>query len=212
MQKAYQPVGMSRLILGRWLRLGFILAFGIAGISAAVVLTNPLWFPFIYRYLDVSQLPRQADVIVVLGGGNGSRERYAAELYHQGYAPLVLVSGHSSTMSYGLEIIAASDVPLENVLINSQATTTYNEAEQVLAMLLELQAASALIVTNRSHTRRAIATYNRVFASQDILLTIVAPDDGEYANSWLSSPHHRQVLLEYPKMFYYWLVYGVWSG
>lgn len=189
-----------------------MLVLSIVSISAAVVVTIPLWFPFIYRYLDVSQPAQQADVIVVLGGGNGSRERHAAELYHQGYAPLVLVSGHSSTMSYGLEIIAANDVPPENVLINSQATTTYNEAEQVLAMLLEIQAASALIVTNRSHTRRAIATYKRVFAGHDIVLTIVAPDDSEHGDSWLFSPHNRQVLLEYPKMLYYWLVYGVWSG
>ena len=61
-------------------RLRILVLVIATGIVLLVYLTHPLWLPGFYTYLDVSQSPQPADVIVVLGGRDGRRERYAALL------------------------------------------------------------------------------------------------------------------------------------
>lgn len=151
-------------------------------------------------------------MIIVLGGSSGSRETYAARLYHKGYAPTVIISGYADKMAYNLQILQENGVPESATIINDQATTTYDEAQQILEILIDLKADSALIVTNRFHTRRASATYEHVFAGYDIDLTFVSPDDDVKAHNWWKSKSGGGIVLEYPKMLYYWLAYGVWSG
>lgn len=175
-----------------------------------LLLSHSLWLPGIYRFLDVSQSPQNADVIVVLGGSGGQRETYAAHLYQQGYAPKVLISGGVNLIDHAVDLAIDNGVLKENITINDQATNTYDEAEQVLALLQELHADSALIVTDRFHTRRASATYHQVFQGYDIKLTFVSPDDRVDASNWLSSSIRDQVVSEYLKLFYYGIHYGVW--
>src|SRR4051794_16813824 len=43
--------------------------------------------------LSIEQPPTHADVIVVLGGGFADRAALAAELFHAGWAPRILISG-----------------------------------------------------------------------------------------------------------------------
>jgi uncharacterized SAM-binding protein YcdF (DUF218 family) len=186
------------------------LVLSIAFIILAILL-HPLWLPALYSYLDVSRSPREADAIVVLGGGR-NRTEHAATLYAEGYAPQVIVSGNFSG-SPGNDIATVHErVPRNAVLINDQATNTYDEAEQVLAILLEIDARSALIVTDRSHTRRARATYHHVFSGHEIELTMVSPDDSIEASSWWKTKGVGRIAMEYPKMLYYLIAYGVWSG
>ncbi len=190
--------------------------YAILGIVAVLVLTlaltHALWLPSIFAYLDVSEPPRLADVIVVLGGGGGQRERFAARLYEQGYAPLILVSGYTDKMQYALNILAENGVPEDRLLINDEATSTYTEAQQVLDLLMEIDAQSALIATDAFHTRRARATYERVFGEHNIEITLVSPDPGIEPTTWWNSVYRDFVVTEYAKMLYYWAVYGVWSG
>ncbi|MCQ3930994.1 MAG: hypothetical protein DPW16_11100 [Chloroflexi bacterium] len=177
-----------------------------------MLLSHPLWLPKAYYYLDVSESPVPADVIIVLGGGDGQRETFASELYKQGYAPRILVSGDGSSMAYAIEVITEQGIPRSTLVINDQATSTYNEAQQVLKLLLQMDVESVLIITDKFHTRRALATYCHVFRSSDIDLTISAPDDGIDGSVWWRSKYRKQIAVEYIKMPYYWLNYGIWSG
>lgn len=183
-----------------------------AVIFLVFIIAYPLWLPAFYRYLDVSQSARPVDVIVVLGGSSGNRETYAAQLYHQDYAPKVIISGHAETMDYNIRVIRENGVPQTALIINDHATSTYNEAQQVLEILVHLKADSVVIVTDRFHTRRASATYKHVFAGYNIELTFVSPNDDFTADNWWNSNSNHGIMLEYPKMLYYWLAYGVWSG
>lgn len=65
--------------LGLWSVLGTICIF-------VLLLFAPRW-------LYVERLLPEADWIVVLGGESGERVIGAAELYHQGVAPKIFVSG-----------------------------------------------------------------------------------------------------------------------
>lgn len=181
-------------------------------ILVALFALHPIWLPAFYAYLDVSQSPKQADVIVVLGGSRGWRETYAAELYRQGYAPTVLVSGSLKTISYSLGFLKRGGVLTTDILVNDQATSTYDEAQQVLALLLERSAASALVVTDRFHTRRAAATYLHVVQGHSINVSFVSPNDGVDVANWWNSRLRDRVVSEYIKIIYYGINYGVWSN
>ena len=175
-------------------------------------LARDIWLPKIYTYLDVSQPPKQSDVIVVLGGGDGLRWTQLASLYQEGYAPVVLVSGNGDSLDTSIHLITEQGVPGSAMLINNRATSTFDEAQQVLDMLLAMNAKSALIVTDKYHTRRATATYHQVFGNHDVNLTIVAPDDSIDPKLWWQSNRRNLVVTEYIKMAYYWLAYGINSG
>ena len=68
------------------LSLGAFLLLALATWSARAPLLRGLAHAWI-----VSDAPRKADAIVVLGGGIDTRPQIAARLYHQGIAPRVLV-------------------------------------------------------------------------------------------------------------------------
>lgn len=189
-----------------------VILFIFAAILVLIVALHPAWLPAAYTFLDVSQPPRQADIIVVLGGGGTDRPELGAYLYQEGYAPRVLVSGYAGSMEYAVDIVAETGIPDSALLVNDTATSTYDEAQQVLAMLLDLDVSSVMIVTSPSHSRRALATYQHVFAGHNIELTIVSPDDGIDASAWWKSERSRQITEEYIKMVYYFMAYGVWSG
>lgn len=183
----------------------------VSSISIAL-LTHPFWLPGLYSYLDVSQSPQNADVLIVLGGAANRRANHAVVLYTQGSAPRVILSGHADGDVYHALRLIQDHVPEEAILINDQATNTHDEAEQVMEIMLEIDARSALIVTDRFHTRRALATFQHVFSGHDIELTMVAPENDFDPTSWWQSRRSKQIAVEYPKMVHYWFVYGIWSG
>lgn len=176
------------------------------------ILTHRFWLPMLYTYLNKSQPAKTADIIVVLGGSNGRREAFALTLYNQKYAPKILVSGHRETMKNGLNLIEKSNLPKEALLINDQATTTYDEAQQILNRLIEIHAKSVLIVTDQFHTRRASATYQKVFQEYDIKLTFVSLETTIDSKNWWQTGLRPFIELEYLKILYYWFAYGIWSG
>lgn len=180
-------------------------------IFGLLTLTYNSWLPGFYTYLDVSQTPQPANAIIVLGGSGGRREQLAVELFKQGYAPLVLISGHAGSMEIGLNLIR-SVVPEAALIINDQATSTYDEAQQILILLSELDIQSALIVTDAFHTRRARATYLHVFGDHDIEIRMISPDPEIVPSNWWISKYSDFVVTEYAKMLYYWVAYGVWPG
>ncbi len=176
-------------------------------------LTRAEWLPAMYTYLDVSQPPQSADVIVVLGGSTGWREEYAAQLYQEGYAPYIVISGYPDTVEFMRNVILTSGIPEDHLIIDDQPPNTFVEAQQTLEILLDLDADSALIVTDEHHSRRAVATYHRVFGDAPIMLTFVSPEPLEFGlfdpARWWESPFWNSISAEFIKLPFYWLVYRV---
>ncbi|MFQ9807102.1 MAG: hypothetical protein ACLR07_12170 [Christensenellales bacterium] len=48
------------------------------------------WIDDITRFIFLSDKPQKADILFIPGNGHAEPSEYAAELYHQGYAPLFL--------------------------------------------------------------------------------------------------------------------------
>ena len=175
-------------------------------------MTHKQWMPSLCSWLDVSQPPSKADFIVYLGGEEALRPARGAELYREGYAPRVIASGHYLYVPEGVRVLQDGGVPLESILINKHATTTWDESQQVLDILRKEGARSALIVTSAFHTRRASATFEKNQNDQRIELTFVASDvDDQCGNWWNTSQGRFELQYEYPRILFYLFRYGVSS-
>ncbi len=188
----------------------WLLVTGVALAGLAWV-TRETWLPWSYDWLDVTEAPRQADFVVVLGGGDGSRAATAAELYLQGYASRVIVSGCiPGTLEADLEILTEAGIPPDAITTLKDAESTWEEARQVLDVLHAAQASSALVVTEAFHSRRAWATYRHRQSDPKIELTFIdAPRDFSAENWWRDKSGWPLTRAEFVKLAYYLFRYGV---
>lgn len=183
--------------------------------------------PFLAERLIVEKSLTHADVIVVLGGSSVYLERTekAAEVYKAGVAPKILLtddgekSGWSRTekrnppfVELARANLVAQGVPVENIeIIKPNGSGTVYEAQVLREKARENDWQSILIVTSAYHTRRALRTFEKVFASENIQIGIAAPQTGRQTPSpfywWLTIRGWNMVAGEYVKSFYYWMYY-----
>jgi uncharacterized SAM-binding protein YcdF (DUF218 family) len=143
------------------------------------------------RSLEWQYLPAQgvgvptAEAIVVLGGGTypaqyprpttemsgaGDRVFYAAHLYRDGHAPLVLLSGGTiewmgdtaSTPATEMEdIITFMGVPQSALLLENKSQNTHEDAVLSAQMLKAKGIHRILLVTSAIHMPRAMAVFKK---------------------------------------------------
>ncbi|WP_202081021.1 YdcF family protein [Caldalkalibacillus salinus] len=113
--------------------------------------------------------PVKTDVILVLGAGvweGGpspalvSRTQHAAELYKQGFAPYIIVSGglgeHPPTEAEAMQnILVEHDVPREAIILEDRAKNTAQNLAYSYELMEENEWSSVLIVTDVFHVKRA---------------------------------------------------------
>ena len=51
------------------------------------------WIDDITAFIFLHDAPQKADILFIPGNGHAEPSEYAAQLYHSGYAPLILPSG-----------------------------------------------------------------------------------------------------------------------
>lgn len=136
-----------------------------------------------WRYLPQGELP-EAEVIVVLGGGTlspqyprptvevdqaGDRLIYAAQLYHQGKADRLLLSGGriewisagnppAEDMAALLEMLG---VPREAMWLESESRNTYENAANARALLQPMGIKRVILVTSAAHMPRSVAIFEK---------------------------------------------------
>ncbi|CAH8771118.1 YdcF family protein [Paenibacillus dendritiformis] len=115
--------------------------------------------------------PRPADIILVPGGSHTQPMAIAAQLYHEGYAPLVLPSGGNNpkldrTEWEHLQQIGVSlGVPEHAILREDKAKNTFDNARNSWSIIKEhqLEVNRAILVCKAYFSRRALMTYQAVF-------------------------------------------------
>ena len=109
----------------------------------------------------------KADVIVALAGDNRcNREKRAAELWRQGWADNVVVSGMSYAWGFhtgeaARRYVMNLGVPGEKISMISETLNTRMEARALDELMRERGWNSAIIVTSAFHSRRAMYTIER---------------------------------------------------
>ncbi len=180
------------------------------------------------RGLMVSAPLASADAIVVLSGSSTYIERTqkAAELYHQGRAPLVLLTddnqrgGWSSALQRNPYFVErATDklieqgVPAEKIrIVPGLASSTHDEVLLIKDYTTSQPLRSILVVTSAYHSRRALRSFRQTFAGTGTVIGLEPVPPGSQTPSpafwWLRLQGWRSVGIEYVKLIYYWFNYG----
>lgn len=197
----------------RWLILAALALLWLGGNRwvSSVLVRSLEW-----RYLPTAPLP-SAQAIVLLGGGTrpqalprplaevneaGDRLFYAAWLYRQGKAPLVLVTGggiewrgprlpETEAMR---DLLVFMGVPTEAILLESEARNTYENALYTRQILAAQGIDRILLVTSALHMPRSV----RLFERQGFTV-IPAPADFLVSQAdWaaLTHPDPRQQVIQ----------------
>ncbi|MEA5471619.1 YdcF family protein [Spirulina sp. 06S082] len=200
----FYPLGLSCVLLGvsfvlswqrsRWTPLPIAVAF-----LLIITTSHPSVNAFLIHSLEGRHIPSkelpQADAIVVLGGcikpatpprpmvditEGGDRLLYAAQLYKQGKAPLIIVAGgrigwgekfppESADMAQLLEFLG---VPRSAIIEETESLNTYQNAVNVKKILEKEKLDRILLVTSAMHMARSYL----IFKHQNIDF-IPAPTD-----------------------------------
>jgi len=179
-------------------RLALAVAFLVATLAAAAFL-----FPQQVLTIDDGQV--KADALVVLGGEDG-RAEHAAELYHQGAAPAIVVTGYGDCLS-NIETLERRGVPSSAIIAEPAALTTLENATKSVPLLRALRAHRVIIVTSWYHSRRALACFEHVapdlqFYSRPVYTNYQPKPPNRTGYNW-------HVNYEYVKLIGYWFHYGV---
>jgi uncharacterized SAM-binding protein YcdF (DUF218 family) len=162
-----------------------------------------------------------ADVLVVLSGGLPYRAEGAADIYQQGYAPLVWVSRPAGPQEelaelgvhyvgeeeYNREAIVHRGVPDSAVqIMPEEIEDTEQEIEEVARVMRRDGKHSVIIVTSPEHTRRVRALWNRL-AGTDLTLIVrgAAEDPIDLDRWWGNTRDVFSVVREYLGLINVWL-------
>ncbi|MGC8759354.1 MAG: YdcF family protein [Bryobacteraceae bacterium] len=159
-------------------------------------------------FLDVGQAPQRADAVLVLAGGwRGERVLKAGELIRQGYAARAYLSGPKSF--YGRsECEAEISFALENGFpaawfecLPNNASSTREEAHALLPELARRGVRRLLLVSVRTHLRRARRFFEAERPAGMEILYIGAEDPAFRLEEWWKNREGRKaVVLEWIKI------------
>ncbi len=192
-----------------------VLALLVVTVAAAVILflAREAWLAALGRFLVYRESPRQADAIIVLGGGDETRSALGAALYHTGFAPVVITpaGGKESYLLYQKDTPAdqlrRAGVPVEAIHVLKAPLTTYEEAQMSLSLLRAMGASRVLLVTDTYHSRRARDIFLSLFDTAGIEVVTV-PSEPEWfdPDAWWKSERGALVVFnEYAKYVWFWL-------
>ena len=137
-----------------------------------------------------------ADAILVLCSHDERVAERAAQLFHEGWAPLVIFSGGQGSITRTLwsepeaerfaRIAVNLGVPRESVLIEPQSTNTGENVELTKRMLAErgLDLQKFILVQKPYMERRAFATFRKLWPEKDLIVTSPQVSFREYVDTY----------------------------
>lgn len=172
----------------------------------ALLLLVGLGFAFPQWFLCVENRGEQGDILIVPGGAGGERARWAAQLYANGVAPKVLLTGAGDFTGHRAILLAAG-VPRDAILIESKSASTKENAEFSAPLLKEEGVHRAVVVTSWYHSRRALVAFEHF--APEIRFTS-RPSHYAYARAdWKRAGIDRYIWEEYLKLAGYWVQHGI---
>lgn len=202
-------------------------SFKLAIVFLALFLAWIFFAPFLAERLIVEKPLARADAILVLGGSATFTERTqkAAELYRKGISPKILLTddgvlagwsraerrnprfvelARKSLIEQGVEPDAIEILP-------ATVEGTIDEARAFAEKAKTEKLKSVLLVTSAYHTRRALWTFTKISAENDLEIGIESAQTGIQTPApafwWLQASGWRLVAGEYVKSAYYWAYY-----
>jgi len=191
------PSRLTRFSQIFW-RVILTVVFGAATLGAIA-------YVFPQQFLTVDSGDTTADELVVLGGGDGRAQR-AVELFKQGAAPGILVTGYGDCAS-NVQLLEKNGVPASAIISEPRALTTLENAEYSIPLLRKMGAHRVILVTSWFHSRRAMACFEHF--APDIKF-YSRPSYVDYQPKKLNREGFSEyVNFEYVKLLDYWIAHGI---
>lgn len=176
------------------------------------------------RFLVVADSLQPADAIVVLSGSIPDRVLEAVDLYRAGYAPHVVLTregrppGYDALLARGgslperheenRRIALQLGVPAEAIEVaDRRANSTLAEARALIGFLQEKGFHRILLVTSRSHARRARAIFTTLAGGRlEVLVVPSRYDPFRPEDWWHNRALARRLVTEYGKLLTWWTI------
>jgi len=154
------------------------------------------------KFFTVNNATPGADVIVVLSGGKYTRIPHALKLFEERYAPEILLTDEKkrnirfSHLFSTNEMIAQAmieelemSVPVSTIQSQKDgATSTFDEAYDLLKLSENKRYRHLILVTDAFHTRRAYHAFQTVFEDTEIKIEMSAASNEIFnVNNWWTS-------------------------
>lgn len=137
----------------------------------------------IWDYHHMNHKLKKADVIIVMGSSDIQVAVRAAEVFKEGWAPVVITTGGFGRISKKkwnkpeaevfAEIMTKYGVPQEKILIENQSSNTSENIEFAKKILDKkgLKAKKVILIHKPYGERRAYATFKKVWPGPKVLVT-----------------------------------------
>lgn len=173
----------------------------------------------IWHYHRLGHSLQEADCILVLCSHDPRVATRGAELFLDGWGPLLVFSGNVGALTAGMydrpeaeyfaEIAIGLGVPEEAILVENRATNT-GENIRFTRALLEKEGhdpASFILVQKPFMERRAFAAFRKVWPDKDVIVTSPAIELAEYPTADFSLDRIIEIMVgdlqrirEYPAL------------
>lgn len=152
---------------------------------------------------------QKADAIVVISGGRTTtRAQKGIELFKQGYAHKLILSGAalddgpSNALAMRDQALAAG-IPDQDIFIDEASQDTYQNAVDTKHILEHIGAKSMILVTSPYHQLRADMTFHAVLGPDYTVIGVSAFDDRWSKAAWWKSGFAINISLsELQKVFF----------
>lgn len=134
-------------------------------------------------YHRLNHTLQKSDCILVLGSNDPRVAKRGAELYLEGWAPLMIFSGNVGALTEGLynrpeaehfaEIAINMGVPEECILVENRSTNTGENIRFTRELLQQMRfnPASIILVQKPYMERRAYATFKQIWPEKPVIVT-----------------------------------------
>jgi len=141
------------------------------------------WARVVWDYHHVGHALRESDCILVLGSHDTRVAERAAEVFLEGWAPLLVCSGHLGALTRGMwsrseaevfaEVAVARGVPRERILLEKRSTNTGENVDFCRRLLADqgLEPRTAIAVQKPYMERRTLATFEARWPELDVRVT-----------------------------------------
>jgi uncharacterized SAM-binding protein YcdF (DUF218 family) len=152
----------------------------------------------VWDYHHVNHALRKADCIMVLGSNDIRVAEHAAQLYLDGWAPLLIMSGGLGNFTKGKwkkpeadifkDIAVAAGIPEDKILVENRSTNTGENVRFTRELLdqRDLAVKKFILVQKPFMERRTLATFAKVWPGMEFVVTSPPIPFDRYPNDVIS--------------------------
>lgn len=195
----------------------------LAALAALLLIIAAVAAPRLGAWLVVEDPLQKADAILVLGGTLFERPLEAADLYHEGWAPRMLLmrqiaeDGERELQRRGIPYQREIDIQIETLIrlgvpraaiqVLDEQDSTKDEANTLRGLVAANGWSRVIVVTSKQHTRRAGLVMDRRLAETGgiAILRSSRYDDSNVDAWWHERSTLRFTLFETQRLIAYWL-------